>query len=217
MATTYLSIVNDVLSRLREDEVATVSATDYSKLIGKFVNDIKQEVEDAWKWTKLRTVITINTSASTQQYAVTGAGERMKILGVYNDTDDVEMKIIPNTYMNSLNYFGTTQEGSPYYYRFADEDSNHDPYVDLWPIPNGVYSIKFNLVVPDAELTDDADTVTHFTHLIKLGAWAKAISERGEDGGVSFAEADAAYRNALADEIIRDTDKVPHEQVWEVN
>ena len=42
---TYLELVNDVLIRLREAEVETVSQTDYSKLIGKFVNDAKRSEE----------------------------------------------------------------------------------------------------------------------------------------------------------------------------
>ena len=50
---TYLELVNDVLIRLREAEVETVSQTDYSKLIGKFVNDAKRQVEDAYSWNVL--------------------------------------------------------------------------------------------------------------------------------------------------------------------
>ncbi len=48
MATTYLSMVNDVLTRLRESTVSSVTQNDYSSLIGSLVNDAKREVEDAW-------------------------------------------------------------------------------------------------------------------------------------------------------------------------
>ena len=37
---TYLELVNDVLARLREQQVTTVNLTTYSSLIGKFVNDM---------------------------------------------------------------------------------------------------------------------------------------------------------------------------------
>ena len=47
---TYLNAVNSVLRRLRENEVATVQATNYSKLVGDFVNDDKDLVESAWDW-----------------------------------------------------------------------------------------------------------------------------------------------------------------------
>ena len=67
MATTYLQLVNDVLTRLRETTVANVSDTDYSALIGKLVNDAKREVEDAWDWEALATTYTITTSNGTSE------------------------------------------------------------------------------------------------------------------------------------------------------
>ena len=42
---TYLELVNDVLIRLRETTVSTVSETTYSALIGKFVNDAKRRLK----------------------------------------------------------------------------------------------------------------------------------------------------------------------------
>lgn len=56
---TYLELVNNVLTRLREDTVASVSETDYSRLVGAFVNDAKRVVEDAWSWRTLRRTINI--------------------------------------------------------------------------------------------------------------------------------------------------------------
>ena len=52
---TYLELVNDVLVRLRETTVVTVSETSYSSLIGKFVNDAKRQIEDAYAWNVLGT------------------------------------------------------------------------------------------------------------------------------------------------------------------
>ena len=53
MSTTYLTIVNEVLRRLREDEVSAVTQNTYSKMVGDFVNDAKQLVEDAHEWSAL--------------------------------------------------------------------------------------------------------------------------------------------------------------------
>ena len=47
--TTYLQAVNDVLVRLREEQVSTVTETSYSSLIGKFVNDAKRQIEDSYE------------------------------------------------------------------------------------------------------------------------------------------------------------------------
>ena len=54
---TYLEIVNSILVRLREPTVSTVGLDAYSTLIGKFVNDAKRQVEDAYAWNVLGIVI----------------------------------------------------------------------------------------------------------------------------------------------------------------
>ena len=47
MSTQYLTLVNSVLRRLREDEVSAVANTTYSKMVGDFVNDAKRQVENS--------------------------------------------------------------------------------------------------------------------------------------------------------------------------
>jgi len=79
MSTTYLQAVNDVLTRLREQTVTTVALTDYSQLIGKFVNDAKRQVENAFNWNALRQTISINTVAGTSNYTLTGAGQNFRV------------------------------------------------------------------------------------------------------------------------------------------
>jgi len=91
---TYLELVNDVLIRLREPTVATVTATSYSTLIGKFVNDAKRQIEDAFSWNILGTTITITTSAGTYSYALTGSGQKFQVIDVLNTTSNIGMKNI---------------------------------------------------------------------------------------------------------------------------
>ena len=89
---TYLNLVNNVLRRLREEEVTSVAQTTYSKLVGDFVNDAKKAVEDAWDWSSLRTTLTISTTANVFNYVMTGAGNQLKVLHAYNDTDNFDMQ-----------------------------------------------------------------------------------------------------------------------------
>lgn len=65
---TYLQLVNDVLVRLREPQVSTVSQTPYSALIGALVNDAKREVEDAWQWSQLFDYLTFATITGINSY-----------------------------------------------------------------------------------------------------------------------------------------------------
>ena len=73
---TYLEAVNEVLARLRESTVATLTQNAYATLIGHFVNDAKRQVEDAWDWDVQNTTITINTVGGTSGYTLTGSGTR---------------------------------------------------------------------------------------------------------------------------------------------
>ena len=59
---TYLQLINNVLKRLRESEVDTANETEYSALIGAFVNDAKQIVEASHSWSALRTSIEFDAS-----------------------------------------------------------------------------------------------------------------------------------------------------------
>ena len=54
----YRDIINEVLRRLREDQMSdwsgnlssSNSSTDYHKMVGDFVNDAKYEIEHYWDW-----------------------------------------------------------------------------------------------------------------------------------------------------------------------
>ena len=211
----YLEIVNDVLVRLRESEVSSVTENDYSTLIGKFVNDAKREVEDAWNWTSLRTNIPVTTSSGTSQYTLTGAGDRSKVLHVINDTQDLVMQVAPYDYMKNLTDIGNSQNASPVYYNF-DGASSGDPQINVWPIPDGTYTLNFYMVVPQSVLTTGTTELTVPYLPVALKAYAKALSERGEDGSTMYGEAEMEYRRVLSDYIAMDASHVPHELLWTV-
>lgn len=212
---TYLELVNKVLVRLRETQVSTVASSAYSSLIGEFVNETKREVEDSWHWVLLRDTIQVNTSSGTFRYTLTGAGNRFRLLHAFNDTDNVEMKLIPSREMTQLHNGSDTQYAQPLYFDFNGNTSG-DPNVDLWPVPDGSYALNFDMVIPQDDLSSDDDVLTVPEWPVILGAWAKAISERGEDGSTQYAEVEARYRAALSDAIAIDASNLPFEKIWDV-
>jgi hypothetical protein len=198
MSTTYLQAVNDVLTRLREQTVTTVALTDYSRLIGKFVNDAKRQVENAFNWNALRQTISINTVAGTSNYTLTGAGQNFRVEDVFNTTAYFSMvNIDGNTMFRNLN-FGAQTQSSPRDYAISGV-SGGDAKVDIWPVPDGVYALKFNLFVPTADMTNDSDTLSVAEPVIIQLAYARGLVERGEDGGLSSSEAYALGRAMLSD------------------
>ena len=212
---TYLDTVNNVLRRLREPTVQSVDDTPYSSMIGVLVNDAKREVEDATEWNALSSTVTVSTVAGTYNYTLTGAGTRFRVIDVVNDTNNILLQNAPTTWMTQQFLFTSDNDkGTPMYYNFNGVDSNGDTQVDLFERPDGVYSIRFNLVVPQAELSTNTTRVLVPAHLVAMLAYAKAIAERGEDGGNLSSEAYALYKNALANEIAIERNRYSEEMNW---
>jgi len=198
---TYLELVNDVLVRLRESTVSTVSETAYSALIGKFVNDAKRQIEDAFNWNVLSTTVTITTTANTYSYSMTGAGQKFQVNDAINTTSDVGLQNISFVRMNRNLNFATPATGVPAEYAFSGVDGSGDTKVDLYAIPDGVYTILFDLAVPQAALSADGTSVKVLDYLVTQSAYARALIERGEDGGTASSEAYALFRGMLSDAI----------------
>ena len=102
---TYLELINDVLVRLRETTVSTNAETSYSTLIGKFVNDAKRQVEDAFGWNILGQTITVTTASSTASYSLTGAGQKFQVQDVINTTSNISLTNINFVDMNRKQNF----------------------------------------------------------------------------------------------------------------
>jgi hypothetical protein len=209
---TYLELVNDVLIRLREPTVATVTATSYSTLIGKFVNDAKRQIEDAFSWNVLGTTITITTSAGTYSYALTGSGQKFQVIDVLNTTSNIGMKNIDFASMNRKQNFSTPVSGIPSEYAFDGVNGSYDTKVNIYPRPDGVYTIPFSLSVPQATLTLDQTVVLVPDVLVVQNAYARALVERGEDGGLSSSEAFLLYKSMLSDYIALEGTRYPENQ-----
>ena len=207
--TTYLQAVNDVLVRLREEEVSTVSETTYSALIGKFVNDAKRQIEDAYEWNVLGTTVTITTTSGTYSYSLTGSGQKFRVQDVINSTSKISMENVTFATMNRYLNFGTPSSSIPMYYTFDGVDSNYDTKVTLFPIPDGVYSIPFSLIIPQAVLSSDSTVISVPAELVVQNAYARALVERGEDGGLNSSEAYQLYKSMLSDYIATEATRYP--------
>ena len=211
---TYLNLVNNVLKRLREAEVTTVTQNTYSSMIGEFVNDAKEFVEDAWDWSALRTTIVVSTTADDYSYSLTGSGIKDKLLDAVNDTSNLRMIQDSKARFNERQYISTAATGAPLYFTFTGVDGNDDRTIDVYPTPNGVYSLRFDVTAREDKLSDDAiDSVLPPSPIIHL-AVAMAVRERGETGGTSTQEYFSIANTSLSDAIALDAGHFPHETEW---
>ena len=211
---TYLNLVNNVLRRLREDEVSGVQDTTYSKLVGDFVNDAKRMVEDAWDWSALRTTLTVTTSAGIFNYVLTGSQNRIKVLDVLNDSSNLFMTYQTAHWFNDAYLNQSPVSGIPEYYTYNGVDSSGDTQVDLYPKPDAAYSIRFNCILRPDDLSADADNLSIPAQPVIHLAVALLARERGETGGTSAAEYFGIADKYLSDAIALDAQKHPEEVIW---
>lgn len=209
---TYLEIVNKVLVRLRENEVTSLTETSYSKLVADLVNVVKREVENAWNWDCLRETLTVTTANDLFNYVLTDSGTTSRVLNVYNDTDDIQMHYRPSNWFDQqMRMVDTVQKDAPMFYNW-NGTSNGDLQVDLYPIPDGVYNIRFNIIKQQDDLSAPTDVLLLNPHLVIEGVVSRAISERGDDGG--FMDQEMRYKNMLADFIAIEAGRMPDEVTW---
>ena len=212
---TYLELVNDILVRLREPEVTTVQENVLSKLIGKLVNDSKRQVEDAYNWNSLTDTLVVDTVANTYGYVLNNSGLMFKVIDAQDITNGITLRPLSTLAMSKY-LLEDPSVGAPKFYNFNGIDEiTGDTKVDLYPVPPAGLKLYFNLYIPQEDLTSDADKLKVPKHAVVLGALARALVERGEDGGLDSSEAYGLYRAALADAIAVESSRFIEEETWE--
>ncbi len=176
MALTYRQLLNRVLVALTEDEIDSGTATitsKYHKLLGLFVNQIKEIVEEEHNWRALRATEQVTVSASTSSSAITNANERSRLLRVYNELAGEEQALV----------FDVTDSNNPYRLyemdlsmllkrRALDTSNGNDPTffaidntgedavsIQVWPTPTDERTIDITMIIPQDVLENsDLDT-----------------------------------------------------------
>ena len=218
---TFRGLINEILIRLREDTITSdwsgdindaTTVTDYQKVIGSLVNDTKRSVESYHDWLVLRQTVDITTVASTKNYNLS-SGQEFKVLDVVNNSTGYQLTQVNRSYLNSIMY-PNDPTGEPTYYGFNGADASNNLKVDLSPIPTAAQTISFDIVKYQDELTEAATVINIPNKPVVLGAWARAIAERGEDGGTQSSIAAQEATNSLNQAIMIDGGNAKYENDW---
>jgi hypothetical protein len=218
---TFRGLINEILIRLREETISSdwsgaindsTTITDYQKVIGSLVNDAKRSVESYHDWLVLRETVDISTVAATKNYNLS-SGQEFKVLDVVNNSTGYQLAQVSRSYLNSIMY-PTDPTGEPTYYGFNGADSSNNLKVDLSPIPIEAQTISFDIVKYQDELTTASTVIKVPDKPVVLGAWAKAIAERGEDGGTQSSIAAQEAINSINQAIMLDGGNAKYELDW---
>lgn len=223
MAKTYLQLVNSVLTRVREPTVGSITASNYSTLIGEYVNDAKRAVEDAWNWMSLWKTVNFSLTAGIRTYdlsstALVGAGselnERARLLFTpegrplafdVTTTDPFPLRYVSrqSAYSTEALIYPVTTSSTPGEFAlFWDSDA---PTVFLTESPTAARNWRLEFKKPQDELSADSDTIKVPWLPVVLLATNYALAEKGEEVGQPGNEAEKKYLNALADAIAADS------------
>ena len=218
---TQLVIVNNILRRLRETEVSSVSSNAYSKLLGQFVNDAKADMEDVnYEWSVyVNEIDTTILADGTRTYDITETNDRSWLMRDFHDDRlpagydittgevsrlfDIPPKELKRTRNTTLNI--TDDENSPRVFAVvADSDGRGWTIEVLWGADNA-RSWRTYWYIPQADLaldgTDDSTEIKLPARPVEMRAYFYALNERGEEmgepGGVAETRAQVALAAAL--------------------
>lgn len=215
---TFLQTVNAVLTKLREPEVSSIT-DDYTRLIARFVNEAKEEVEDAWNWTALRSTATVSAVSTATIYSVTGTFSRTRVNSAWNTTKKRELNAV-GSYANTKKYetYGTVSGPVTDYDVYGTDSTTGALKVRTWPTPDSSQTLTFYLINPQGELSTSTDLSTEIkvpsNPVIQL-AYALAIKERGEDKGQLSPFQDESYFRALNKAVAQDEAFHGDETTWQ--
>lgn len=217
---TLIQIVNKIMRRLREDEVTTVNEHAYSRLIGEFVNDIKEEMEDTWLWTVNETVVdtTILNDSTTTTYDITETNDRSFMVRRARDKTPMAFDVTTNDiggqlYDKPLKYILESQNGRdsstntrvPKYFAIRPDADGRGYSLELEVPSNSTRTWRTYWYAPqeslDVDGTDDDVNILLPSRPLYLGTLFLAQHERGEEIGEPGNIAEQRYRNSLASAI----------------
>jgi len=212
---TYLELVNQVLVAMRESEVSDVTQNNYTKMVGKFVNDAKQQCEDANNWEANLESITLGTIAGIANISLTGYGQRGTIDTVVETTNNNYLRAVSRRRMRDISR-GSTTTGILSEYANQGVDSVGDSVITVYPLPVSGQEVEVTGWFRQADLVLNGDTMRIPHRCVVELAIALAVRERGEVSGQMSAEYFEIAKRTLSDAVAYDAAKNDGEDTWYV-
>ncbi len=237
---TYLEMVNEVLVRMREDEVTSVKDVDndpQQKLVSKFVNDARSFVDKSHTWNANRKIWVVDIVSGQPTYKLADTSEAAAVYTVRWAGSNTMLREVNQRWLSEHK----AKTGTPWYYSTGFVDGNALT-LRLHPIPdlgnaaagptseynmgeyeeaeyNGQpYGDHTTLMVEGYRalpaMSKDDDSVVLPTDPVMYYALAYASRERGEVGGQSSAELFQLAAQYLSDAIAWDVNNSDLEYIW---
>lgn len=225
---TFLQLVNKVQLNLRESQTTDLSSA-YAQLLGEYVNQAKEQVEDSWRWRALTTTIGFTTVDHQQAYALTSTAspaatssnsrfpdERSYVLKDSKNNDSAfditqiasnviyQLRKVPREDNVGDIYLGPARSTSqPYTFSYSVESGT--PTIYLTDPPPVSRVLAFRMCIAQTELVNTTDTLLIPWRPVVSLATFFAMQERGEELGQTADLYMSRYNAELARD--QDTDR----------
>ena len=133
-----------------------------------------------------------------------------------NNTTGMHLRQVGKTYINTVTY-PSQDTGEPLYYGVNGSDASNNLKVDLSPVPTTAHTISFDIIKYQDDLATASTVLSVPEKPVVLGAWARAIAERGEDGGTQSSLMAGEASEALKQAIMLDSGNTRYETDWYIN
>lgn len=216
----FLTIVNKVLLKLRKTALTSsnFSTDSYGLLIQQFVNESKKQVEDGWNWSMLRQTATVTLDGTNHKFVLPDITQRSRSLDAWNTTKQSQMFQVAQDKMRALLQSTSQPTGDALWYTLVDDSTQTDNSVvaSVYPYKTSGQVLEFFFLTPQDDLADFDDNLYIPEQPVIDLAYAFAVGERGEDGGITFTEAYSKYETSLAQAIAIDSQRQFESADWKV-
>jgi hypothetical protein len=210
---TYADLVNKVLRALREDTITTSLAEAYVALVGQYVNEAKEDIENGGPWYALRTTVNSATVTNTQTVDLTSSTNERTYLLYSNNVPQAfvvesgresQLQVVDVSHIVSLTALAGTNTTNtlPLYVAFSRATGGLTAH--FWPVPDQAYDLRFVFVVPQEDMTVYSATITIPGGPVWREALVRAMEERGEEFSGSLEAVRARAAAALSGAILMD-------------
>jgi len=215
MATTR-NLMNQVLRGLRQYGLIlgsgdTSTTDDYLLMILQFVNEAKEEVEEAgWSWQALRQTVTLTVVAGQTEYDLTIAAdadvdtndrsrllyENVTMMGasegffdstssrpqIFDVTDSTEHRLVEWTQETvERKHFMDNDETQTILHAFAIYSDSDSVKLKLFPTPAANRTVKIRMYIPQAELS--SSDLTTVLSIPQRPIWTLALMKANQERG----------------------------------
>jgi hypothetical protein len=210
---TYLELVNNVLTRLREPMITSVLKSEDAvvNIVKNLVNDSKRHVEMAHSWNATRNLWQFDTHLGQMSYVLDDTHGGCRISKV-----TVNGNAIHQWDLQTLIHPQPNKPGTPYRYAFDGTDNEGNLSIRLDPTPESgaIVHVLGHKVL--ADLQNDTDVLRLPVQPVLYYALALAARERGEVGGQTATELFGMASQYISDAIALDANLSPTEKTWAV-